>query len=120
MPPTYVGWKLYYHDGTHGSTFSSKDGRLRDAPRLAVQRLTVFYSKVPVPHDQHPDLGRNYRKTYQGADFYWIKQGNPPTFGATNRVEDIPGGAVTFDSGPYIEWEPFLRQSHEDWDWDAA
>ena len=119
QPPIFVGWKIYYTDGT---TFSSKDGAIGQAPRINVQIITVFYSKV-TDDSAHTDFGRNYRKMWHGSDFYWIRpgqDGNPPDFGMTNRPQDIPEQVTTFDSGPYIEWEPFLKAAYEDWDWDVA
>lgn len=115
--PTFIGWKIYYSDGT---TFSSKDGKPKDAPKTDIQIITVFYNPKVSTDPTHPDFNRNYRKMWQSQDWYWIKAGNPPTFGRTNRPEDIPKGVVTFESGLSLEWEPFLKAAWKDWDWDVA
>jgi hypothetical protein len=84
--PDYVGFRIWYGDG---SVKSSADGEWADLPSEGVQFVTFYLADTYQIFIDGEWRTENYVEQFHGADYYWLNAGGRPGAGSAANASAL-------------------------------
>jgi len=92
MHPDFVGFHVWYADG---SRWSSRDGDWGELPSQNVQFATFYEARTYPIWIEDRWVTENYVVQFHSQDYYWLGADGRPGAGASSDVpDDVPQGNV--------------------------
>lgn len=99
--PEYVGFRIWYGDG---SVKSNLDGAWADLPSQDVQFVTFYEARTYPIWIEDEWVTENYVEQFHSADYYWLDaDGRPGAGGADDVTVGLPEGALKTGSTMFEE-----------------
>jgi len=102
MHPDYVGFRIWYGDG---SVKSSQDGAWADLPSEGVQFVTFYLADTYQIFVDTEWRTENYVEQFYSEDYYWLDADGRPHAGGASEVQPLglPEGALKTGSTMFEE-----------------